>query len=312
MTRRKVMRKKQRVKLLTLGFNGILRITQWLVQVCLKQIEEVALGSLASGNCANSMEEATEAITWIMGGSVGETERKTIEDYLRAQTLEWWPTYPERQLLTELYQRKDRREKECGSPDSGRRPSHEEGLRIARPLLADIPDTSRLDSEWESGVVSKVLAALLLPPIRSPSPETLQPSFELSETSKVYSDAIDLIDGQRRRPALKPRPKADHRPVNPATLLRDIQIQIVIELLRRVGIRPRGTYVSGCCIAAEASGLSEQTTKDIWEMPSIPAMEKHGKAIAERTGPFHTAATWAPSGYDPFPFLFEKMPSPQR
>ena len=313
MTRRKVMRKKQRVKLLTLGFNGILRITQWLVQVRFKQIEEVALGSLASGNCANSMEEATEAITWIMGGSVGETERKTIEDYLRAQTLEWWPTYPERQLLTELYQRKDRREKECGSPDSGRRPSHEEGLRIARPLLADIPDTSRLDSEWESGGVSKVLAALLLPPIRSPSPETLQPYFELSETSKVYSDAIDLIgkklnkqgeampplfmlqqgsvDGQRRRPALKPRPKADHRPVNPATLLRDIQIQIVIELLRRVGIKPRGTYVSGCCIAAEASELSEQTTKDIWEMPFIPAMEKHGKAIAERTGPFHTAET---------------------
>ena len=176
-----------------------------------------------------------------------------------------------------------------------------------------ISQTRALDSEWESGGVSKVLAALLLPPIRSPSPETLQPYFELSETSKVYSDAIDLIgkklnkqgeampplfmlqqgsvDGQRRRPALKPRPKADHRPVNPATLLRDIQIQIVIELLRRVGIKPRGTYVSGCCIAAEASGLSEQTTKDIWEMPFIPAMEKHGKAIAERTGPFHTAET---------------------
>ena len=310
MKRRKVMTKKQRVKLLTLGFDGVLRIVQWLVQVRLEQVEKVALGSLASGNCAHSMEEAIKAITWIMGGRAGETERKTIEDYLRAQILEWWPTYPERQLLTELYQRKDRREKECGSLYSRRRPSHEEGLRIARPLLTDIPDTSRFDPEWESGLVSNILAALLLPPIRSPSPKTLQPYFELAETRKVYSDAIDLFEkelkklgeamaqrfmlqqgyvyGQRRHLALELRPKADHRPVNPATLLRDIQIQIVIDFLQRVGIKPRGTYVSGCGIAAEALGLSEETVKDIWEMKFIPAMEKHGKAIAERTGPFHT------------------------
>ena len=38
-------------------------------------------------------------------------------------------------------------------PDSGRRPYHAAGLRVATPLLADFPDTGRLDSEWESEAV---------------------------------------------------------------------------------------------------------------------------------------------------------------
>ena len=51
---------------------------------------------------------------------------------------------------------------------SRRRPDHQEGLRVATPLLADVPDTGRFDSEWESAAVSEVLATLLLPPIGVP------------------------------------------------------------------------------------------------------------------------------------------------
>ena len=308
MTGRKVLRRKQRVKLLTLGFDGVLRIVQWLVLVRLEQIEEVALGSLEPVTETLSMEEATEAVIRIMGGSAGKTERKTIENYLRVQVMEWWRDYPERELLTRLFEQAARRKAGVGSPDSRRRPRHSDGLRVAKPMLVDIPDTGRLDAEWESGAVSKVLAALLLPPIGTTSPETVQRYFELSETSKIYSDALEFIEKEldrrseampplfmlqnravdRRRLAWQPKPKAAHRPVNPATLLRDIQIQIVIEFLRRVGIKPRGTYVSGCRIAAEASGLAEETVKDIWEMKFTPAMEKHSRVIAKRTGPFHT------------------------
>ena len=297
------------------GFADLLPMVHWLVDVRLEQIEAVALGSLESVTETLGMEDATECILRIWQGISGEAEKKTIEEYMRAQAMEWWWDYPERELLTNLYRRAARRKVGSGSRDSRRRPSHEEGLRIARPLVTDIPDTSRLDAEWESGAVSKVLAALLLPPIGTPSPETLQRYFELSETSKVYSDALDLIekklgkpreamppqfmlrnrvgDRRRRRPAWKPRPKAANRPVNPATLQRDIQIQIVIGLLQRVGIKPRGTYVSGCRIVAKALNpeLGEDTVKDIWEMKFTYAMRKHSKAIAERTGPFHTTAS---------------------
>ena len=312
MTARRGHLRNRHGKLLTLGFDGVLPVVQWLVLVRLEQIEEVALGVLKSGEGAPGMEEAMEAILWIFQGRAREAENKTVNDHMRAVAMEWWQEFPERWLLTDLYRRAALRKTGCRS-DNSPSPSHSQGLRVARPMLADIPDTSQLDAEWESGAVSKVLAALLLPPIGTPSPQTVQQYYELSKTSKVYSDALKFmekelkkraeaapplfmlqnraVDRRRRRIAWKPRPRAAHRPVNPATLLRDIQIQIIIELLQRIGIRPRGIYVSGCRIAAEASGLAEETVKDIWEMRFTPAMKKHSRAIAERTGPFHTTAS---------------------
>ena len=140
MTGKRGQRRKQRVKLLPVGLARLLVIVRWLASVRLKQIEEVALGSLESGAGAPDMEEAIEAILRIMEGKGGEAERKTVEDHMRAQAMEWWQDFPEPQLLTDLYRRDARRRAKFGSRDSSRSPSHPEGLRIVSPLLADIPD----------------------------------------------------------------------------------------------------------------------------------------------------------------------------
>ena len=307
-------RKKQQVKSLTMGFDGLLPIVQWLVIVRLNQIEAVALGSLESGNDAPGMEEAMEAILRIFEGRPGEAERELVEAYMRAVAMEWWRGFPARLLLTELYERTARRKAGCGSADGRRRPGHCKGLQIAKLMLADIPDTSRLDAEWESEAVSKVLAALVLPPVGAASPETVQRYVDLSRSSRVYYDAIKLIEkeidnlgeamtrqlsrstGRRpQRPAGRNLP--NERPANPATLLRDIQVQVTIGLLQRVGIKPRGTFVSGCRIVSEAllglvdcglvpeaSALSEDTVKRVWGKHFTPEVHKYSKAIAERTG----------------------------
>ena len=74
--------------------------------------------------------------------------------------------------------------------------------------------------------------------------------------------------------------------------MRDVQIEVTIGLLERVGIRPYGTDVSGCRIVAEAlePEFSEGHVKRIWEGriwkegAFEDVMCKHSKAIAKRTG----------------------------
>ena len=80
---------------------------------------------------------------------------------MRAELTEWWGggVFPEQQLLKDLYGRAARRSERRGSRDSRRRPDHKEGLRVAKAMLADIPDVGRLDRERESAAVSAVLAA---------------------------------------------------------------------------------------------------------------------------------------------------------
>ena len=113
---------------------------------------------------------------------------------MRAQAMEWWQDFPERQLLTDLYRRDARQRAKFGSRDSSRRPSHPEGLRIARPMLADLPDVSRFDSEWELESVSKVLAVLFFHPIGAPSPKRLQEYIERSRSNRVHYGALKRID----------------------------------------------------------------------------------------------------------------------
>ena len=187
-------------------------------------------------------------------------------------------------------------------------------------MPADCWLTSRSRAGWTpSGSPqpwSEVLAALLLPPIGVRSPSGLLEYIERSEASRACFDALKRIyeellnrgkaiprplagwrtqvaGGRRGRPARMPVPP--HRPVNPAHLLRDLQIQFTLELLRRVGVRPRGSPVSGCRIVAEAFKLLEGTedTEDtvvriwkegIWKRPFEDVMRKYSKAIAKRTG----------------------------
>ena len=75
-----------------------------------------------------------------------------------------------------------------------------------------------------------------------------------------------------------------HSPIKPAILLRNLQMQFVIGLLKRVRVPPRGTYVSGCRMVGDVLGLSENTVKRIWEMRFTHEMRKHSEAIAERIG----------------------------
>ena len=155
--------------------------------------------------------------------------------------------------------------------------------------------------------MSKVLAVLFFHPIGAPSPKRLQEYIERSQSNRVHYDALKRIDkeldklskatplrlsrwslgdadGLPQRPPGRNLPP--HRPANPATLMRDVQIEVTIGLLERVGIRPYGTAVSGCRIVAEAlePEFSEKHVKRIWEMAFTAAVRKYSKAIAKRTG----------------------------
>ena len=68
--------------------------------------------------------------------------------------------------------------------------------------------------------------------------------------------------------------------------MRNVQIEVTIGLLERVGIRPYGSYVSGCRIVAEAleQELSEEHVKRIWEKAFTAAVRKYSEAISKRTG----------------------------
>ena len=295
----------RRVKLLPGGFTQLLPIVQWIVGVHLDHIEEAARGTLASGTGGPSEEVAIECLLRIFEERYEEADKETIEAYMRARTWKWWQDFPERRLLTDMVRRADQRKKKIGSEYSRRRPLLSEGLQIARLMLAGIPDKISLDSEGEYEAVSGLLAALLSPPMGEPSPAKLQGYIDLSKSMPVYRDALRLhykeLDNPAKtifRPALRWQRRSAgrtrlrqanikvpaHSPVKPALLLRNFQIQFVIGLLERVGVRPRGKYVSGCRIVGEVIGLSPGRVKSIWEMRFTTAMSKHSKAVAERTG----------------------------
>ena len=158
------------MKLLPGGFNQLLPIVQWFVELQYEHIEEAALGTLAPETDAPSEEEALECLLRIFEERQEESDRETLEAYMGARAGEWWTDYPECQLLTTLVQRADRRKKWLGTKDDKRRPWHAEGLRIARPLLAGIPDKINLDPEGEYEAMANVLAALLSPPMGESSP----------------------------------------------------------------------------------------------------------------------------------------------
>ena len=291
------------MSLLPKGFAQLLPIVQGFVSVHLKYIEDAARGTLASVTDAPSEEKALESVLRMFEGRHLEADKEALEAYMRARTWEWWADYPERQLLSTLVRRADLRKQGIGEKYDRRIPSHTEGLRIARPLLAGIPDKITLDAEGEVEAMSQLLAALLNLPMGEDSPERLQKYNELSKSKRVYRDALrrynlefDSPDKTIYRPVFKWQRKAagrsglrrakikvpSHNPVKPALLVRNLQIQFVIGLLDRVGVPPQGTPVSGFGIVAEAVGLSEDSVKVIWETHFTADMRKHSKAIAER------------------------------
>ena len=287
---------------------------RWANEVRLWIVEEVACGVQTSGTGARGMKKAWERMLRATERGDRKAEEAAFVDYTRAEVWNWWQGFPERRLLTELYRRAARRQEGGGSPDRSRRPSHGEGLRVARPILAYVADPGQFDVEWEFAAMSTVLVALYLPPFGVRSQGLLQEYVGLSRSSRVYFDALVRIGEKlqdwgkaiprtlsrwreevasvlRRSPARKP--VGSHRPVETASIPRDIHVQFVIDLLRRVGVKPSGGSISGCRIVAEVLGLSEETVRRIWKArvqkgPFAPAMQKKMKATAERTGPLHT------------------------
>ena len=291
------------------GFFQLLPILQRVVAAHLGYIEEAARGTLAYGTAAPSEQEAMACLLQMFQGRNEEADWKAVENHVRARTLEWWEGWqdlPKRKDFADLVKRADQRKKGTGSEDNRRRLSHREGLRIATPLLAGIPNKISLDAEGEYKAVAQVLAALLSPPMGEPSPEKLQEYHHLAGYKRVYYDALyrrynqpdnpvnaipslplrwqSSIDGRRPRRHYPKTQVSPHNPLKPAILLRNFQIQFVIGFLDRVGVSPLGTHLSGCRIVGEALDLSEDTVNKIREMSFTVEMEKYSKAIAERTG----------------------------
>ena len=298
---------------------------RWGIELRLQLIDEVVCGPQAIGTGGPDKEEAMERIRQAVERGDTQAENAAFEDYMRAEVRKWWPDFPERELLATLYHRAARRREGRGSNDSRRPPSPREGVRVARALLANIADAARFDFAWESEAVSIVLADQWASRDGKRRPAELRVYIDYSGASPAYHNALRCIEkklhsrgesiphplgrwraevdgGRRRRPARKSVPP--YCPVKPALLVRDVEIQFAIEILRRGGVRPMGTFVSGCRIVSEALkqvavagcnkvDLSEDTVMRIWkarvwEKPFEPVVEKHSKAIAERKGPFHT------------------------
>ena len=283
---------------------------RWAVAKHLEVIEEVVCDPQVSKADTPGMEETWERARQAAGRGDREAEDEALADRSWAEIRNWWQDFPERDLLASLYQRAARRRARSGSTDSRRLPSHQEGLRVARAMLADIPSPDPLDLDQETATIAQILAAKLLPPIGSPTRQAVRYYKDRSESIPAYFDALTLLceeldkqdkcirgvldrwrqevaDGRRLRPAMKPIEA--HRPANPEQVNRDVHIQFTLEVLRKVGVSPRARFVSGCRIVSEVLGLSDATVGRIWNecrwgRSLLPAMKKYSKDIAKRTG----------------------------
>ena len=307
---------------------------RWTIETYLGLIEEFARDPEAFETGGPAGVEAMERIRRAVGRKDGKAEEREILDRMMVEVREYWQDFPEIQLLGEHYRRAALRKEGSGSPGSTEPPpeteppSEGEGLRLARALLAHVPARSlqalvpgedRFDVEWESEALAITLADEWL---RARSRPLLQEYIKLSQSSRVYFDALvrirdelnrrgeaipnrltkwrQEVDGGRlKRPLKKPIPA--ERPVTLPKYLSDLNIQLTIEILRRVGILPEGKSVSGCQIVSEALATSEDEAlhlsadtvrriwqKRIWRGPFKPVVVKYAKPFAVRHGPFPT------------------------
>ena len=125
-------------------------------------------------------------------------------DGMRAEVREGWKDFPERQLLADLYRRAALRSK--GRPRDkitrhhSRRPNHQEGLRVAKALVADIAAAARFDFAWESGAVSIILADQWASRDGKGRQAELRVYIDYSESSRVWTNrARTPIDEASRR-----------------------------------------------------------------------------------------------------------------
>ena len=256
---------------------------RWAIDSYLKTIEEFARDPSAFGTAGLSTEEVNGRIGLAVERMNKQAEEEAILDGMRVQTRELWQDFPELELLGNHFRRAALRNAARGFPDTTDPPTEEEGLRLARAvvarlpgrsLLAQIPGADWLNPEGESETISVYMAYQW---VREGGRDLLRDYIKRSRT-RVYFDALRLIweelkrrgedipgplkkwhsdtDGGRLgRPPMKPMPK--HRPVTMPKFLSDVNIQLTIEILRRIGIQPEGRPVGGCHIVSEALATSE-------------------------------------------------------
>ena len=282
----------------------------WVVDKRLQAIEEFAQDPQVSGAVGPSLMDAKVRLHRAREMGDREAEREAVVDLIRAETRELWSGTSELRLLTALYERaalRKRRKKRCELADGRRPPSHREGLRVARRLLARAQAIGPFDHE---SVVTKALVLHYLYDSKRSKPRDLLAYIKLSETRRAYFDAlyritdilvagnkgfhvllwmwwVEIACGRRSYPARKTLPA--YPLVDSANFLRDVEIHFAIEVLRRVGVAPQGEPVSGCRIVANVLGLKRYNViriwkKRIWVNPLDPVLRRHLEAMSERTG----------------------------
>ena len=294
------------MRLASTGLSDLVPNIHWLTAKRIQALEEVVLDSHASGSGPPDKREAKERVRRAWEMDDGEAEDEAIVDLIRAEMREWWLDFPERTLLTKLYRRAAKED----SADSSSSTSREEGFEVARWLLVEVRDMGRLNHERESLAVTKTLVLhYLYHPERCQTCD-IEDMIERSEDSRAYFDALmylviaikyrgkelpvplyfwrlEYVVGLQRRPLLAPVPFQP--PVSSAILVRDVQIQFTIEILRRIGVAPRGKIISGCEIVSLVLPIMEDTViriwnNRIWEKPLEPVLRKRLEALSERTG----------------------------
>ena len=301
------------MRLLPEGIDEMSANFRWGVEWRLRMIEDVVCAPQGSRPGGPGVEESMACARRAAQRGDREVEDAAFLDGMRAEVREGWKDFPERQLLADLYRRAALRRKGRArdkiARHNSRRPNHDEGLRVAKALVADIAAAARFDFAWESEAVSIVLADQWASLDRKRRRAALSVYIDYANSSPVYFDAVrrirekshnqgepiphpltrrraEVADGCLERPAKNPLPP--HRPVKPAQLLRDIEMRFAIEVLRGVGVPPMGAPVSGCGFVAEALGIPEDTVTRIWKTSFEIVLRQQMKATAERTGPFHT------------------------
>ena len=288
-----------------------------LLAIVLRQrfIKRIASGTPIWNALRPGKEALEERIVQALDRKDREAEDQATLDYMRCDVWEWWQAFGPRDLLADHYRRTLRRGEGFDTLED--QPSVTDAVTIAEAMLVDLPNTRHFDAEAESEAVSSVLAMPWLAVVGAPRDGKLHAFMERAPVNRVYFDALVHLEAQGRgnggptsrslaharvravvgkgRPSRKPL--AVGRPVNPATILRDLQVQFVILLLRElVGIKPRGNP-SGLCVVSKATeGWGEQqlpidTLNRIWDV--VPwkteafwsRMQKQAKAIEKRTGP---------------------------
>ena len=151
------------MRLLPEGIDEMSANYRWGVEWRLRIIEEVVCAPPTSGTGGPGIEESMERARRAARRGDREAEDAAFVDGMRAEVREGWKDFRERRLLADLYRRTALRRQKGRPRDkitrhNSRRPTYDEGLRVAKALLADIAATARFDFAWESEAVSIVLA----------------------------------------------------------------------------------------------------------------------------------------------------------